>query len=117
MKIRQPTDRDIPMEICDKLGSDWGWRSNYKSRGVGFSRKSLAHAAFWDANLLINTAPKPDGSLFDADVKAIREMGSELKDKGFPDSKNFTEHMHQKQRDQLLKQYLDVLRLKNSRRQ
>ncbi|MDA8563198.1 alpha-L-fucosidase [Mariniblastus sp.] len=106
---RKKMGRDIPMEICDKLGSDWGWRSTYKTQGLGFLRNSLAHAAFWDANLLINTGPKPDGSLFAGDVKAIREMGQELKTKGYPNPKNFTGHMHQKQRDQLLNDYLEIL--------
>ena len=106
--------RDIPFEICDKLGSDWGWRSTYKTRGLDFLRKSLAHAAFWDSNLLINTGPKPDGSLFPGDVKAIREMGQELEAKGFPKPKNFTEHMHQKHRDRLLSDDLKILRGKGS---
>jgi len=102
--------RDIPMEICDKLGSDWGWRSNYQSRGADFLRKSLAHTAYWDSNLLINTGPKPDGSLFEGDVKAIREVGREIKKNGFPEPKNFTGHMHQRQRDQLIKDQLELIK-------
>lgn len=93
--------REVPMEICDKLGSAWGWRADYKTRGINFLRKSLAHTAFWDANLLINTGPKPDGSLFAGDVEAIRKMGKELETKGFPDPKNFTSHMNKKQRGKL----------------
>ena len=108
-------DRAIPMEVCEKLGSDWGWRSNYKTRGLNFLRESLAHTAYWKANLLMNTAPKPDGSLFEADVETIRAMGKELKDKGFPKPKNFTQHMHQKHRDQLLNQRLDASRSRINR--
>ena len=68
-----------------------------------------------DANLLMNTAPKPDGSLFEDDVIAIREMGKELKEKGFPKPQNFTKHMHQKHRDQMLKGYRELLHSKVQR--
>lgn len=103
-------NREIPMEICDKIGSDWGWRENYKTRGLDFLRKSLAHAAYWDANLLMNTAPRPDGSLFPDDVKVFKQMGQELKSKGFPDPKNFTGHMKQRQRDKLINTQLEMMR-------
>lgn len=93
--------RDIPFEICDNLGSGWGWSAKYKNRGLWHLRRQLQSAAFWNSNLLINSGPRPDGSLFEGDVKVIRKMGKEIETKGFPTPKNFTERMHDKQKKKL----------------
>lgn len=109
-------DRDIPMEICDNLGSGWGWSAQYKNRGIEHLEKSLASAAFWDANLLINSGPRPDGSLFEGDVKVLREMGQRIKSQGFPAPKNYTERMHASQRDRLLAKCLELRKSRRSTR-
>ncbi len=42
--------------------------------------------------------------------KPSKKMGHELTAKDFPKPKNFTSHMHQKQRDRLLNDQLEALR-------
>ena len=39
----------------------------------------LAHAADLNANLLLNTGPLPDGSIYPADVATLREVGKRLR--------------------------------------
>ncbi len=105
--------RDVPTEICDNLGSGWGWTKNYKNRGLKHLERSLANAAFWDANLLINTGPKPDGSVFPGDAKVIREMGKRIKADGFPKPRNYIERMHAKHKGKVLEEFLEIRSKRN----
>ncbi len=47
-------------------------------------REKLAYSAKYQANLLLNIAPYPDGSLIPIDVAVLKQMGEERKAKGFP---------------------------------
>lgn len=94
-------DRAIPTEICDNLGTGWGWSKKYKNRGLKHLQRSLASAAFWDSNLLMNTGPKPDGSIFPGDAQVIRTMGKQISADGFPEPRNYIEHMHNKHKPKL----------------
>lgn len=105
-------DRNIPMEICGNLGTGWGWSVKYKSKGAEHLEKSLANTAFWDANLLINSGPRPDGSLFEDDVKAIREMGRRIKADGFPAPEPYLKDMKEKAREHLPK----YIKIRDARR-
>ena len=101
-------DQDIPTEICDNLGSGWGWMKKYKCRGIKHLERSLAHAQFWDSNLLLNTGPRPDGSLFPDDVRVLLEMGQRLQSDGFPQPRNYLEHMKERQKTVLLDKCLQI---------
>ncbi len=46
----------------------------------------LARATALPANLLLNTGPRPDGSIHPEDVSTLQEVGRRLKAEGFPAS-------------------------------
>ena len=74
-----------PMEICTTLQKG-GW--GYVEKAVHLTpdevMQTLARAAGFNANLLLNTGPLGDGSIHPDDVATLREVGKRLKANGFP---------------------------------
>ncbi|MBL4701302.1 MAG: alpha-L-fucosidase [Phycisphaeraceae bacterium] len=75
-------NKNKPKEICETLQPRvWG----YNSKNDGYHRtaddvmKVLAYARKFDANLLLNTGPLPDGSLDLVDQNTLLEVGKRLK--------------------------------------
>lgn len=66
---------DQLIEICFSLGS-WGYvkRNNGKHPGVDRLNELVQLAKKWDANLLTNIAPRPDGSLDPQDVETVSRL-------------------------------------------
>ncbi len=65
-------------EICDTLQRrKWGYYppSDGKHLTPEEVMERLAHAAAIDCNLLLNTGPLPDGSIYPADVETLRAVG------------------------------------------
>lgn len=65
-------------EICDTLQRrKWGYYppSDGKHLTPEEVMDRLAHAASIDCNLLLNTGPLPDGSIYPADVETLRAVG------------------------------------------
>ncbi len=67
---------DLPRETCDTINKSWGYSKNDRAYK---STKQLIHylvrSAGYDANLLLNVGPKPDGTIQDEMVERLREMG------------------------------------------
>lgn len=75
-----------PLEICDHLQKKgWGYTKaedgNHKTKDDVI--KMLKKANAYPANLLLNTGPLPSGEMHPEDVKVLREVGKELKTKGW----------------------------------
>ncbi len=73
----------LPFEMCDTINNSWGYNKydgSYKStkRIV----QLLVKAAGYDANLLLNVGPRPDGTIQPEFVKRLAEVGEWLKANG-----------------------------------
>jgi alpha-L-fucosidase len=73
----------LPFEMCDTINNSWGFNKN---DGSYKSTKQIVHllvkAAGYDANLLLNVGPRPDGTIQPEFVKRLAEVGEWLKAKG-----------------------------------
>ena len=73
----------LPFEMCDTINNSWGFN---KSDGSYKSTKQivqlLVKAAGYDANLLLNVGPRPDGTIQPEFVKRLAEVGDWLKANG-----------------------------------
>ncbi len=75
-------------EICTTMcPGSWGYaeekRSEHKTADEVY--ETLREARQAGANLLLNTGPLPDGSIYDADASVLREVGARIRAEGFPD--------------------------------
>ncbi|MEI6865042.1 alpha-L-fucosidase [Flavicella sp.] len=85
-KYKQGEKIEKPLEICDHLQrKGWGYLSsqdgNHKSKEEVI--KMLKKADKYPANLLLNTGPLPSGEIPPEDVKVLREVGKEIKLRGW----------------------------------
>lgn len=74
-------NKNKPIEICDTLQPRaWGYdeRNDGEHRNAGDVMAMLEHCKRYDANLLLNTGPLPDGSIHPADERTLREVGRRL---------------------------------------
>jgi len=74
---------ELPFEMCDTINNSWGYNKN---DGSYKSTKEIVHllvkAAGYDANLLLNVGPKPDGTIQPEFVKRLAAVGDWLKANG-----------------------------------
>lgn len=73
-----------PIEVCHHIAG-WGYHKDRdgKHRGPDSIMTNLEHVKEVGAdNLLLNTAPHPDGSLDAQDVKTLKEVGRRLRNTG-----------------------------------
>ncbi len=73
----------LPLETCQTMNGMWGYKvvdQNYKSTAELI--RLLARTASKGANLLLNIGPQPDGTLPDAALQRLREMGVWLRTYG-----------------------------------
>jgi alpha-L-fucosidase len=76
--IDNPTGK--PMEICASLQRNgWGYVKGATHNTADEVMQKLAAAAKAKANLLLNTGPLPDGSIYPGDVTVLREVGARIK--------------------------------------
>jgi len=71
-----------PIEICDTLQPrTWGYdmRNAQEHRTVDEVMEMLSYAQNLGANLLLNTGPYYDGSIYDGDAATLREVGRRLR--------------------------------------
>jgi alpha-L-fucosidase len=75
-----------PLEICDHLQRK-GWGYTKTEDGKHKNKEEvitmLKKANSYPANLLLNTGPLPSGEMHPEDVKVLREVGAEIKLKGW----------------------------------
>jgi len=70
---------DLPREVCDSIGSAWGYHSegeNYKSSKQLI--RLLVSSAGRDANLLLGVAPRPDGMIDQRSAELLVDVGDWL---------------------------------------
>ncbi len=75
-----------PLEICDHLQrKGWGYTKTQdgKHKTKDEVIKMLKKANDYPANLLLNTGPLPSGEMHPEDVKVLREVGQEIRTKGW----------------------------------
>ena len=72
-------------EICATLKS-WGYKTGNETRKTAPAEvwARLGNAGAANCNLLLNTAPLPDGSLDPMDCETLGEVGQRLEREGFP---------------------------------
>jgi alpha-L-fucosidase len=80
-----------PLEICDHL-QRIGWGYVKSEDGKHKSKEEvidmLKKANGYPANLLLNTGPLPSGEIHPEDVKVLREVGKDLRTKGWKEILN-----------------------------
>ncbi|MHC4562203.1 MAG: alpha-L-fucosidase [Planctomycetota bacterium] len=69
-----------PIEVCQHIAG-WGYFKEYdgKHRGVDSVMEDLDYASQLLANLLLNTAPLPDGAIDRQDIATLRKVGKRLR--------------------------------------
>lgn len=78
---------DKLVEICSTLTPDsWGYSSAATGQHLNPEQiwEKLVRARARGANLLLNTGPLPDGSIDPEDAENLRQVGTRLRQEGFP---------------------------------
>lgn len=78
--------RNAPRENCQCIGRHWGWSRRYADVTMNEAqlwRNLMFHTA-QDANWLLDTGPRPDGSLNPAHVASYRKLGELIRQRGMP---------------------------------
>jgi len=80
-EIREARWSEKPIEICHHIAG-WGYsrENDGNHRGPDSIMDDLEYVSQFDANLLLNTGPLPDGSIDKQDVATLREVGKRLRD-------------------------------------
>jgi len=81
-KLAWERNQGKPIEICDTLQPrTWGYdmRDGQQHKTSDYVMNMLDHAKSVNANLLLNTGPLHDGSIYDQDVQTLREVGARLR--------------------------------------
>ncbi len=74
-------------EICDTLSWSWGYHERNDSTHIGPDEVAGKLGEAWrrNSNLLINTAPLPDGSVPEPDVATLTELGGRIRAGDIPE--------------------------------
>ncbi len=76
-----------PGEVCTTMTpGSWGYHAELENQHLSADDvwARLADAAAHHCNLLLNTGPRPDGSLQPSEAEVIRTVGRRLEREGFP---------------------------------
>ena len=67
---------ELPLEMCDTMNNAWGYNQNdTQFKSTTQLVQLLVKAAGYDANLLLNIGPRPDGTIQPEFVERLREVG------------------------------------------
>jgi alpha-L-fucosidase len=67
---------ELPLEMCDTMNNAWGYNQNdTRFKTTKQLVQLLVKAAGYDANLLLNVGPRPDGTIQPEFVERLREVG------------------------------------------
>lgn len=89
-------ERGKPGEVCtamipseeyaDELGVSWGYKATAKGKHKTVEEvwETLHETRERGYNLLLNTAPLPDGGLDPEDAEVLRSVGDRIEEEGFP---------------------------------
>lgn len=74
-----------PVELCTHIAG-WGYtkKNDGNHRGAESIMDNLKYASRFNSNLLLNTAPLPDGSIDKQDIETLRKTGQILRQNGWP---------------------------------
>ncbi len=74
-----------PIELCVPIAR-WSYnpKTDGKHRGVASIWRNLAYAARFRANLLLNTALRPEGDVDKQDAANLRKLGEKIRCEGWP---------------------------------
>jgi len=75
-------ERERPWETCATIASGWSWRPNTKPKSLKQCIQLLVNTAGRDGNLLLNVAPKADGTFEPDQVARLKEISAWLKTNG-----------------------------------
>ena len=67
-----------PWETCDIIGGGWGYMGEKPAMPIASAIKLVTKIAGNGGNLLLNTGPRPDGSIIESHVKRFKEIGQYL---------------------------------------
>jgi len=74
-----------PMEICSTLQEkSWGYNAQARHISTDEAWAKLVAASTARANLLLNTGPRPDGSIPEEHARVLRELGERIRAEGWP---------------------------------
>jgi alpha-L-fucosidase len=70
---------NLPLEMCETINNAWGYNKNDRShKSTRRIVDLLVRAAGYDANLLLNVGPRPDGTIQPEHVERLKEVGDWL---------------------------------------
>jgi alpha-L-fucosidase len=73
----------LPFEMCDTINNSWGYnKTDTHHKSTKQLVQLLVKAAGYDANLLLNVGPRPDGTIQPEHVKRLAEVGQWLAKNG-----------------------------------
>lgn len=84
-KTEQIVKSGKPIEICANIAG-WGYtkKNDGKHRGSDSIIENLKYANKFNATLLLNTGPLPDGSIDKQDIQSLKEIGEIIRKDGWP---------------------------------
>ncbi len=84
-KTKEMIESGKPVEICTGIAG-WGYnkKNDGKHRGADSIMEDLKYAKKFNANLLLNTGPLPDGSIDKQDVETLKKVGQIIRTEGWP---------------------------------
>lgn len=69
----------LPLEMCETINGSWGFnKSDAAHKSTEDLIELLVKAAGYDANLLLNVGPRPDGTILRVHARRLREVGEWL---------------------------------------
>lgn len=85
-KVEEMLHSDKPREICTSMSHGWGYVATNDGKHFPESAiwDDLEFAARLDANLLLNSGLRPDGSMDSQDVQTLLQIGNRIRTSGFP---------------------------------
>jgi alpha-L-fucosidase len=86
-RFGQPFGPDAPGEVCTTMTPpSWGFDQRLLGQHLDADHvwHKLTRAADANANLLLNTGPRPDGSLVEDECHVLREVGRRIASQGLP---------------------------------
>jgi len=73
----------LPFEMCETINNSWGYNKNDgRHKSTKELVQLLVKAAGYDANLLLNVGPRPDGAIQDEHQARLAEVGQWLQANG-----------------------------------
>ena len=83
-KTKEMIESGKLVEICNHIAG-WGYakKNDGKHRGAESVIENLKYAGKFNANLLLNTGPLPDGSIDKQDIETLKKVGQIIRKEGW----------------------------------